>query len=63
MAKKFAGKIERDIRDSTPDWGPYLEPQAPDGAPNVLYVIWDDTGYGAWDLYGGLVEMPNMRRM
>ena len=35
MAKKFNGKIELDIRDSTPDWEPFLAPQAPEGAPNV----------------------------
>jgi arylsulfatase len=63
MADQFKGDIKLDSRDSTPDWSPYLEPKAPDGAPNVLYLVWDDTGYGAWDVYGGLIEMPNMRRL
>ena len=36
MAKPFKGKIALDIRDSTPDWEPYLPPKAPEGAPNVL---------------------------
>ncbi|MCA9834940.1 MAG: sulfatase-like hydrolase/transferase [Thermomicrobiales bacterium] len=63
MSKQFNGLISTDVRESTPDWSPYLEPQAPDDAPNVLFVVWDDTGYGTWDLYGGLVEMPTMRRI
>ena len=29
-----------DIRDSEPDWTPYLAPKAPDGAPNVLFLTW-----------------------
>lgn len=59
----FAGEIRTDVRDSTPDWAPFLEPAAPAGAPNVLFIVWDDMGYGTWDLYGGLVEMPAMRRI
>jgi arylsulfatase len=46
MAVEFNGDIQLDVRDSTSDWSPYAEPSAPDGAPNVLYVVWDDTGYG-----------------
>jgi arylsulfatase len=63
MAAEFAGKIELDIRDSEPDWGPYAAPKAPDGAPNVLYIVWDDTGIATWDCFGGLVEMPAMSRI
>ncbi|OBG28585.1 arylsulfatase [Mycobacterium sp. 852002-51057_SCH5723018] len=59
----FQGRIELDIRDSEPDWGPYAAPSAPEGAPNVLYIVWDDTGIGTWDCFGGLVDMPNMRRI
>ncbi|MGQ9682029.1 MAG: arylsulfatase [Anaerolineae bacterium] len=63
MAKRFKGTINIDIRDSTPDWEPYEEPKAPEGAPNVLYIVWDDVGYGALDVYGGLIEAPNMKRL
>ena len=38
MAKDFAGRIELDIRDSEPDWTPYLAPRARAGAPNVLLI-------------------------
>ncbi len=63
MAAEFQGKIELDIRDSEPDWGPYAAPTAHDGAPNVLYIVWDDTGIATWDCFGGLVEMPAMSRI
>ncbi|MUL64008.1 arylsulfatase [Mycobacterium sp. CBMA 234] len=63
MATEFQGKIELDIRDSEPDWGPYAAPTAPAGAPNVLYLVWDDTGIATWDCFGGLVDMPAMRRI
>jgi arylsulfatase A-like enzyme len=63
MAAEFQGKIELDIRDSEPDWGPYAAPTAHDGAPNVLYIVWDDTGIATWDCFGGLVEMPAMSRV
>jgi arylsulfatase len=61
--QRFAGKIALDVRDSTPDWGPYLPPTAPDGAPNVLLVLYDDTGMAAWSPYGGAIEMPTMQRL
>ncbi len=63
MASEFNGKIALDIRDSEPDWGPFAAPTAPDGAPNVLYIVWDDTGIATWDCFGGLVEMPTMSRI
>ncbi|SEB10826.1 MULTISPECIES: arylsulfatase [unclassified Mycobacterium] len=63
MATEFQGKIKLDIRDSEPDWTPYAAPVAPAGAPNVLYLVWDDTGIATWDCFGGLVDMPAMRRI
>ena len=43
--------------------GAFAAPTAPDGAPNVLYLVWDDTGIATWDCFGGLVDMPNMSRI
>src|ERR1700739_2740633 len=62
-ATEFTGKIELDIRDSEPDWGPYAAPTAPGNSPNILYLVWDDTGIATWDCFGGLVEMPAMTRI
>jgi arylsulfatase len=63
MAKRFAGEVEVDIRDSTPDWSPFEPPKAPDGAPNVVYIVLDDVGFGALGCYGGPVETPNLDRI
>jgi len=63
MTKPFKGVVNLDIRDSTPDWEPFLQPQAPEGAPNVLMIVWDDVGYGAMDVFGGPIETPTMRRI
>lgn len=63
MAKQFKGKIAVDIRDSEPDWGPYLAPKAADGAPNVLIIAWDDLGYATMDTFGGPVQCPNTKRI
>ena len=63
MARQFKGKIALDIRDSVPDWEPYLAPRAREGAPNVLLIAWDDLGYGTMDCFGGPVQCPTMRRI
>jgi len=63
MTKPFKGAINIDIKDSTPDWEPYTQPIAPDGAPNVLYVVLDDVGFSAMEPYGGLIETPNVKRI
>ena len=57
------GRVAVDIRDSEPDWTPFLQPRAPAGAPNVLMIVWDDVGYGAMDVFGGPIETPTMRRI
>ena len=63
MSTQFNGVINIDIRDSSPDWEPFLQPQAPEGAPNVLMIVWDDVGYGAMDVFGGPIETTNMQRI
>jgi arylsulfatase A-like enzyme len=63
MPKPFKGVVNVDIRDSVPDWEPFLQPKAPEGAPNVLMIVWDDVGYGAMDVFGGPIETPTMRRI
>lgn len=60
---KFNGKIALDIRDSEPDWEAYTPKRAPEGAPNILFVLYDDTGLGAWSPYGGRINMPTMDRL
>ena len=61
--KRFAGRIALDARHAEPDWSAFEPPRAPEGAPNILYIVWDDVGFGAFDCYGGLIETPNMTRI
>ena len=63
MPKPFKGKIQLDIRDSVPDWDAFLPDKAPEGAPNVLVVLYDDTGLAAWSPFGGRIEMPTLQRL
>ena len=59
----FRGEISLDVRDSRPDWSEYELPKAPDGAPNVLVVLYDDTGLASWSPYGGRINMPTLDRL
>jgi arylsulfatase A-like enzyme len=61
--ERWKGRVAVDIRDSEPDWTPFVQPRAPEGAPNVLMIVWDDVGYGAMDVFGGPIETPTMRRI
>ena len=64
MTAEFKGVINLDVRDSKPDWDPFLPPQAPEGAPNVLYIVWDDAGIAAFDCFGSpVIETPTMDRI
>src|SRR3974390_3491363 len=56
MSKPFRGVINIDIKQSTPDWDPYTQPKAPDGAPSVLYIVLDDVGFGAMEPFGGPIR-------
>ncbi len=59
----FEGKIELDVRDSKQDWKPFTPKAAPEGAPNVLVILYDDTGLAAWSPYGGRIQMPTLDRL
>jgi arylsulfatase len=53
VPRPFQGKIELDVRNSQADWPAFLADKAPEGAPNVLVILYDDTGQAAWSPYGG----------
>jgi arylsulfatase A-like enzyme len=61
--KPFKGVIDLDVRKSTPDWEPYILAKAPEGAPNVLFVLYDDTGLAMWSPFGGRVNMPTLQKL
>ena len=63
MGKTFKGVVNLDITKSTPDWGPFAQPVAPDDSPNILYIVLDDVGFSAMEPFGGLIETPNINRI
>ena len=63
MREPFKGVINLDIRDSKPDWAPFEPPKAPDGAPNVVYIVLDDVGFSAMSCYGGPIPTPNIDKI
>jgi arylsulfatase len=59
----FKGVIKLDVRDSIADWDPYIPKRVPADAPNVLVVLFDDTGLAAWSPYGGRINMPTLQKV
>jgi arylsulfatase A-like enzyme len=57
----FRGKIERDAAQSMPYWPARVVP--PKGAPNILLIMTDDTGFGVTSTFGGVVPTPNLDRI
>ena len=55
-AKPYQGVVGRTLAESK-EWWP--EPvKAPAGAPNVVWILIDDVGYGAAGTFGGLIQTP-----
>jgi arylsulfatase A-like enzyme len=53
----YQGVVGKTLADSK-EWWP--EPvKAPAGAPNVVWIILDDVGFGASGTFGGLISTPN----
>ena len=59
----FNGVIKLDVRDSKEDWTPFTPKKAPEGAPNFLFILYDDTGLAAWSTYGGRINMPTLDKL
>jgi arylsulfatase A-like enzyme len=55
-AQPYQGVVGRTLADSK-EWWP--EPvKAPAGAPNVVWILLDDVGFGATATFGGLIQTP-----
>ncbi len=54
----FSGVVGRTAEQSKPAWPMPL--RAKEGAPNVLFIILDDTGFGQIGSYGSPIETPNL---
>jgi arylsulfatase len=50
--------IGRTADESTPAWPEPL--RAKEGAPNVLFIVQDDTGFGQLGCYGSPIKTPNL---
>lgn len=54
---EFTGHLERDLENSLAAY-PQHNPKAKEGAPNVVWILIDDIGYGATSAFGGLIQTP-----
>jgi arylsulfatase len=57
----FRGEINPNALQSKPYWPARIVP--PKGAPNVLLIMTDDTGFGAGSTFGGVIPMPTLDRL
>src|SRR5262245_16145047 len=57
----FGGVVGRKANESKPDFP--KDVAAPEGAPNVLLIMTDDTGFGATSTFGGPIPTPNFDRV
>ena len=54
----FPGVIARTADESTPAWP--APKRTAEGAPNVVLIVLDDTGYGHLGCYGSPISTPNI---
>ena len=55
-AQPYQGVVGRTLAESK-EWWP--EPtKAPAGAPNIVWILLDDVGFGASSTFGGLIQTP-----
>jgi len=59
--EEFKGKITKKYEDSEEWWPQSVKP--PEGAPNVIIFLLDDTGFGQLGCYGGLIDTPNIDKL
>ena len=57
----FTGVMGRTVSESQPAWPAPVRSEA--DAPNVLYIVLDDTGYGQFGCYGSPINTPNLDRL
>jgi len=58
---KFGGVIKRNALQSKPYWPARVVP--PKGAPNVLLIMTDDSGFGVPSTFGGVIPTPALDRI
>ena len=59
---EFQGRIGKTYKDSDPWWPPTSSRH--DGkTPNVVVMLFDDTGFGHFGCYGSTIETPNIDKL
>ena len=58
----WKGQIGNTLKESTPYKIEYNKKASPD-APNIVWILIDDAGFGATSAFGGLVETPNIEKL
>ncbi len=56
----FGGTIGRTAAESSPWWP---DPPQLDGKPNVVVILFDDTGFAHFGCYGSDIDTPNIDRL
>ena len=57
------GVTNKTLGGSQPDWGLIGHVKPPAGAPNILFVLIDDAGFGNPSTFGGPIRTPNYDRV
>lgn len=57
----FPGVVGRTFDQSSPAWP--MPNRAKEGAPNVLFIVQDDTGFGQMGCYGSPINTPNIDKL
>ena len=58
---KFGGVIKEDAKNATAWWPPRVVP--PEGAPNILLILVDDSGFATSSTFGGVIPSPNLDKL
>jgi len=54
----YKGKTGKTLAETQQSWPERVK--APKGAPNIVWILLDDVGFGAASVFGGLIETPTL---
>src|SRR5438128_2737124 len=57
----FGGTIDKTVAGSKPWWPQPVKP--PEGAPNILVVLFDDVGFSDFGCYGSAIRTPTIDKL
>ena len=57
----FGGTIDKTVAGSKPWWP--ATPKPPQGAPNILVVLFDDVGFSDFGCYGSTIKTPTIDKL